>query len=87
LVLDPEESVVTKFLLTECVHSPFETDYILLSDLESAYESFCKNHLEQHGVAETLIGNSALTDFGTKLEGSVKVEYIKGIINGHKSKK
>jgi hypothetical protein len=46
LVIDPTESIVAKFLETECVHSPFETDYIILSDMEKAFKMFCDSFVE-----------------------------------------
>jgi hypothetical protein len=82
LIVDPNESIVARFLKTECIYTPFETDYIILSDLEEAYQIFCQNFLDASSTQESIVGSAALAEFGTSLSSSVPVEYIQGMMNG-----
>lgn len=77
---DPNDSMVKRFLTSQCKYTPFEQDYIVLKDLEEAYDSFCSNFEEGASNRETLIGSPALAEFGTRMTHSVEVEYLHGIM-------
>ena len=73
------QSKLMMFLEDSCAKSPFDEEYILISDLQEWYEHW----LEQKGFNETseiVVKNSPkMTEFGATYSDNVQVSYIFGI--------
>ncbi len=73
-----EESSVKLFLQDMCVASTFKKDYIMIPELQKAYNEYCSNYGITGVQKEPLDGNKEVATFGAIIEG-IPIPYVLNI--------
>jgi hypothetical protein len=68
-----------KFLESECSQTPRESDFILVSELQRKYKTFCRESKIDESTTVDIVGSTELENFGAKLKENFTVPYIAGV--------
>jgi hypothetical protein len=67
------------FLESECSQTPRESNFILVSELQRKYKTFCRESKIDESTTVDIVGSTELEIFGAKLNENFAVPYITGI--------
>jgi len=77
-----KENSISKFLLSECQYSSFDSDYISMEELDLSYKIFCKKTGIPEDKVEQIIGSKEMTKFGFTISERSPPKRILGLKKG-----
>ena len=78
-LIGENENIISKFLISECAKSSFETDFTLVSELKQKYDIFCRDNKIDDLVKINIVGCPELEQFGAKHDSNLYIPYLSGI--------